>query len=274
MAGEINGELFPGILRRRFPELPQDVKQFIPQDSQLFTRGYDQVRQDAQLRGRLDVAALGTMVQDLYEEEAHWMAASTRSSTNDANLESPHNQVHVAVGFPMSSLYWAAFHPVFFLHHCNVDRVYEKYIHLEPDSKDEFAAEQARLTAQQDEPNRFEKSYAPFTHPRTGLPLMPSECFDTVKLGYQYDVLPAKVDQLREPPTYARFAGIKPLDMQTNSYLLHVFVVPAFGAAAWAPPAAPDGYARAPGYAGFGAVFGGKGRECPPVMILQNTFLD
>ena len=39
--------------------------------------------------------------------------------------------MHGIVGFPMASLAWAAFHPVFYLHHNNVDRVYEKYITLE-----------------------------------------------------------------------------------------------------------------------------------------------
>ena len=59
---------------------------------------------------------------------------------NDRSVESPHNSVHVIVGFPMASLSWAAFHPVFYLHHNNVDRVYEKYITLESDSQAEFEA--------------------------------------------------------------------------------------------------------------------------------------
>eukprot|EP00965_Chrysotila_dentata_P160301 5293305-Pleurochrysis_carterae.AAC.1 len=39
-----------------------------------------------------------------------------------------HNSIHVAVGYPMTSVKWAAFHPIFFLHHCNVDRLYEAYL--------------------------------------------------------------------------------------------------------------------------------------------------
>ena len=35
-------------------------------------------------------------------------------------MESSHNSVHVALGFPMSTVPYAAFHPIFFLHHANV----------------------------------------------------------------------------------------------------------------------------------------------------------
>jgi hypothetical protein len=60
-------------------------------------------------------------------EEAHWRAASTRWG-GGVSLETPHNDVHVACGFPMTSVTFAAFHPVFFLHHCNIDRLYEGYL--------------------------------------------------------------------------------------------------------------------------------------------------
>ena len=40
----------------------------------------------------------------------------------------------------------SAFHPIFWLHHCNCDRLYEKYIELEPDSNDEFRCAYLALT--------------------------------------------------------------------------------------------------------------------------------
>ena len=55
-------------------------------------------------------------------------------------MESPHNSVHVACGFPMTSLNYAAFFPGFFLHHCQVDRVYEAYLRDHADSAEEFKA--------------------------------------------------------------------------------------------------------------------------------------
>lgn len=44
----------------------------------------------------------------------------------------------MACGYPMSSIAFAAFDILFWLHHCNVDRFFEKYIQLEPDSYEEF----------------------------------------------------------------------------------------------------------------------------------------
>ena len=32
----------------------------------------------------------------------------------------------------------SAFHPIFWMHHCNIDRLYQKYLELEPDSKEEM----------------------------------------------------------------------------------------------------------------------------------------
>lgn len=49
---------------------------------------------------------------------------------------------------------FAAFHPIFFLHHCNVDRIYEGYIDEQPDSRKEFEETQ-RALAEQGEENRY-----------------------------------------------------------------------------------------------------------------------
>ena len=55
--------------------------------------------------------------------------------------------MHGVVGGIMAS-YQSSFHPVFWLHHCNVDRIYDKYLELEPDSATEFEAHQANLARQ------------------------------------------------------------------------------------------------------------------------------
>ena len=43
----------------------------------------------------------------------------------------------------MSDVSLAAYDIMFWLHHCNIDRIYEKYIKDEPDSKYEFQAHQS-----------------------------------------------------------------------------------------------------------------------------------
>ena len=62
------------------------------------------------------------------------------------------------------------FDPVFFLHHCNVDRVYEAYLREHPDSAAEMAAMQRQLKDQRGEEDRFLAPLHPFKHPITRQP--------------------------------------------------------------------------------------------------------
>ena len=43
-------------------------------------------------------------------------------------------------GGQMAQVAWASYDIVFWLHHCNVDRIYEAYIKEETDSQEEFAS--------------------------------------------------------------------------------------------------------------------------------------
>ena len=63
-------------------------------------------------------------------------------------------------------LQFAAFHPIFWLHHCNVDRIYEKYLKIEGvnECKQEFAAQQ-RMLHERGDVNRWERQLEPFKHP-------------------------------------------------------------------------------------------------------------
>lgn len=49
------------------------------------------------------------------------------------NLEDIHNLVHVQIGGDMADVFRAAFDPVFWLHHCNVDRLTAMYQASHPD---------------------------------------------------------------------------------------------------------------------------------------------
>lgn len=79
----------------------------------------------------------------------HFAFASTQgerqSSANLPSVETPHNSVHGIVGIPMGSVDYAAFDIVFWLHHCNVDRVLSTYLDIEPDSMNDFENNNSNL---------------------------------------------------------------------------------------------------------------------------------
>jgi len=111
-----------------------------------------QIHPDNTIRRALRGANLPGKVANVLNEHAHWRAASTRWS-GGSSVETPHNDIHAVLGFPMTSVAYAAFHPIFFLHHCNVDRIYEAYIAEQPDSRKEFEATQ-QAYAEKGEENR------------------------------------------------------------------------------------------------------------------------
>ena len=293
-----NDGAYPSILTEHFSAIPDTLAAQIRAHpsgggAALLERGYA-LHSGWRLSRNLRRANLTTKVRDALLEAEHWRFASTRWG-GGTSLESPHNDVHVACGYPMTSVQFAAFHPVFFLHHCNVDRVLSRYLDMEVDSRNEFAARQRGL-AERGETNRFEISLDPFRHPlRPAENLHPRDTFDTRELGYLYDALPARpARRLRQLPVLALFRGVDPVRVKPKSFLLHVFVVrKGPDAEAWVAPraftdagsnepeAAGKGSSEAkgaesgksedaaasetpapPGYAGAGSIFGGKGSEC------------
>jgi tyrosinase len=63
------------------------------------------------------------------------LTAATSAAAADPNWtprQGLHNRVHVWVGGQMSSVYWSPNDPVFFLHHCNVDRLWAQWWSLNP----------------------------------------------------------------------------------------------------------------------------------------------
>eukprot|EP00946_MAST-07B_sp_MAST-7B-sp1_P004512 g4512.t1 len=283
----VNGEgAYPSIIREHFSTIPDTLAEQIRSHSSgggsaLLERGYA-LHSDSRIGRNLRRANLTTKVRDALLEAEHWRFASTRWG-GGTSLESPHNDVHVACGYPMTSVNFAAFHPIFFLHHCNVDRILSRYLTMEVDSRNEFAARQRSL-AERGETNRFEISLDPFQHPlRPAESLHPRDTFDTRGLGYAYDALPERpARRLRQLPVLALFRGVDPVRIKPKSFLLHVFVVrKGEDAASWSPPKeftaggvqeldtgdrtieSPEASdSPIPGYAGAGSVFGGKGSEC------------
>ena len=102
-------------------------------------------------------------------------------------LEEPHNHVHVAVGGIMGQNY-SAFHPAFWLHHCNVDRIYERYLRYQPDSHSEMQRRRSQRTAAtRSLPGGLDYGdYRPFINHTTNQPFHARDTFDAQALGFKY----------------------------------------------------------------------------------------
>lgn len=265
---ELNGQILPNIIRQSFEELPSGLVD-PAQAGRLAALGY-QLPTEEQLRQNLVSLQVVPQAESSLTVPEHWLHASTRFSMRGFSVESSHNGVHVALGFPMNTVPYAAFHPIFFLHHSNVDRIYEKHVQMETPEEcaREFAARQRSL-AEQGETNRFLQPLEPFQ--LNDRPLMPADTFDTARLGYVYDELPPDPPQLMtEEPIFVAFENIQVLALKQKSYKLHVFLTSEGG---WSYPSSHD-WSSIAGYAGAGAIFGGRAEECencrkrPPFTVL------
>ena len=191
---------------------------------------------------------------------SHHACTGWSRGTNNVSLESPHNTMHGVVGGIMAS-YQSSFHPVFWLHHCNVDRIYDKYLELEPDSAGEFEAHQANLARQGKVatstgfPEGSWGPYVPFYHPKTGAPFHARDTFDAPALGYRYDALPpTPKPQMREPPFYVVFPEVDVTKM-VMARLLYVYVLPS---TKWEPPkdlSDTEALLDHPSFGGLGSIF-------------------
>ena len=100
----------------------------------------------------------------------------------------------------MTTTSYAAFYTAFFLHHCNVDRLYEAYLRAHPDSQSEFQRYNSR---------EYNTELRPFVNKNTGDIYKHADLFDAAHLGYAYDSLPKQPrSRLREAPDYALFRGL------------------------------------------------------------------
>jgi len=258
---DIDGEeVMPSIVADKIPALPDDFfSEEHKENNKLVDRGYKRYPLD-RIKRNLKKANLNEQVYEALEEPQHWKAASTAGRAG--NVESPHNSVHVALGFPMSTVKYAAFDPMFWLHHCNVDRLYESYIAVHPDSKAEFEASATMMKEQRGiNPSQYEATLAPFQHPLHNESFVPEHSFSTEKLGFKYDALiQPRPKQLRALPTFALFENINVMDLNYKSYMLFIFVIPKGEVESWTAPT--DDFDEHPNYAGMATTFGGK-ESCP-----------
>ena len=246
-------------------------------DGRLYDIGFRGLRDPAQLSMRLDSSSIMDNVRnclDLNANFEHWMHASTENRRR-VSVETPHNNCHNALGFPLTSLSYAAFHPMFWLLHCNVDRIYQAYVEargVERCKEDIFKHQNA--AAQFGNTNLMEEDLDPFKKPN-GEPFRILDTLSTIDYGYSYDRLPPIPGQsLRELPTYILFPNVdvvyKLIDRDGNmkSFSLHLFVIPkaAFSESESSSvlPTLDDvrSYFESSYYAGIVGAFAGKGPKC------------
>jgi hypothetical protein len=144
----------------------------------------------------------------------------------------------------MAAVPVAGFTPVFFLHHCNVDRIYESYLGVQgyAESRAEFRDFQAQGRGGRD---YYNAPYTPFEFAPDGSisgnnsgsgsggssrSFSGRHSFSTRALGYVYAGLLDPRDDpagasIRDRPVWCKFVcDVAKLDRK--SYALHVFVMP------------------------------------------------
>ncbi|GAX77217.1 hypothetical protein CEUSTIGMA_g4663.t1 [Chlamydomonas eustigma] len=282
-------EMFPAIIRQRFPQLNSDL---FPDNNELKQKGY-LINSDQYIRLMILGAALSQQCNEAVAHPQHFQAAS-HEYTQGYSLEDPHDSIHVYCGYPMSVVQFAAFHPIFFLHHCNLDRLYETHLATNPHAQAEFQShEWSRLLRdigaanvqraksclaplelpKLNDMNRpktlYELPLIPFKHPVTGLDMMPKDCFDTISLGYAYDRLTSiPPQQLQAPLIWAVFRGVDVAGkLASVSYTVFVFVVRKRFEQQWTPPQPKlEALLQSHNLAGITAIFGAKGEGCDNCM--------
>ena len=278
---EVNGQVMPASIREHFGKefkFPENF--FNPEngENKLTREAFASLRSDKELRERLldaDVRGMADASLDLTKHADHWQHASTEYRLGTP-IESSHNSVHNCVGFPLTSLNYAGFHPIFHLLHCNVDRIYEKYLQL--NGPDECLAELIDHQAQMEAEgltNLVDKPLLPFKKEGNASSDGNPEDYWTLRdmvrienLNFSYDVLPPKPkENLEEMPTLALFPDVDVVrelmskDGEMKSFNLHVFISKK-GDNSFAFPQSYAGIKANPHFAGTGAAFGGKGPLC------------
>eukprot|EP01084_Bolivina_argentea_P070650 128470_1 len=211
----------PKIVRERFTGWPDD---FWPDSLKSNARTQGLTRNDDRgVANQLRSWRVAEQARDCLLASQHWAHASTRHSGTYPSIEAPHNSVHTIAGGSggqMGSVAWAAYDIVFWLHHCNVDRIYESYLRIEPDSAQEF--ERFQDTQKVD---MFEADFEPFKK-ANGAAYTAKDTFSTEALGYEYDRLDREpAQQLRQAPSLILFSQVKVYEFESKCYQIHAWIV-------------------------------------------------
>ncbi|KAI0451980.1 tyrosinase [Xylaria acuta] len=139
----------------------------------------------------MDYDHFATLARD---ENMTSVTASTTKVTNDINIEFIHNNIHYWVGGNgghMSQIPVATFDPTFWLHHCNIDRLFAIWQSLNPGKW--FETDIQRYFDQKIVGSGTlitnETPLRPFHKDTTGTYWTPEDTRDWFKLGYTYPEL-------------------------------------------------------------------------------------
>lgn len=253
---EVNGEVFPRIIR---DELTVDFpSSFFPIKPSPAFAPLATLPSDASLKAAFEASGLDELAFLSLRSSQFLNFACTASQTaRYPSVEAPHNTIHGYVGGIMGT-FQSAFHPVFWMHHCNVDRLFETYLQLNPDSWVDFQQAQAKFDpgGAKGYPNGPAGPFKPFVNHLTGEAFNAADCFtNTEPFGFLYDaLLPVPPPQMREPPWLATFWDVNVLAVG-QPCLLHVYVA-AKGSAWERPPSdSRDDLVTPDSFAGSAGVF-------------------
>ncbi|KAH8159805.1 hypothetical protein CIB48_g8448 [Xylaria polymorpha] len=139
----------------------------------------------------MDYAHFATLARD---ENMTSVTASTTKVTNDINIEFIHNNIHYWAGGDgghMSQIPVATFDPIFWLHHCNIDRLFAIWQSLNPGKW--FETDIQRFFDQKIVGSGTlitnKTPLRPFHKDTTGTLWTPEDARDWFKLGYTYPEL-------------------------------------------------------------------------------------
>jgi len=260
----VNGEVLPGMVRKwLMVEFEDD---FFPPGADEAHFSLARTKPDSTIGPSIERGGVAEMAAQCLNSATFKMMASTKDGNHrEPSLESPHNSIHGICGGVMAS-FQSSFQPVFWMHHCNVDRIYQKYIEIHPDSKEEFKKNQNHLTrtGQTNPSPGFPEGpygpYEPFIDPTTGKTYEAAAAFEpTQKYGFEYDKLPPlRPPQMREMPWVAEFKAIDIRKVKTCK-MLYVFVaLKGTTPTMCGEPVGSlttDMLVRAENFAGFGTIF-------------------
>ena len=274
-----DGATFPQIVLSQLNSLPEDMfpSDYAPDagDAQYWHEGVLIRGAEADINKALENAksrsesGITTAISNALDGSITHLFYSTTGNgdpPHPQSVEHPHNNVHVVIGEPnffnhdgsfiygnMGYNQFAAFDPVFFMHHCNIDRLYEQYLRENP-----AAEEQMRLQGIEDQANGGTNLYTAPMEPfykdqETGEFYTASDSFNSEQLGFGYDklfedqVIQAKMDSglqnifmsvdrltnkanigvvkmINEPKFYAIIPNIKVSEVLGGTYVFYVFV--------------------------------------------------
>ncbi|GIL62411.1 hypothetical protein Vafri_16631 [Volvox africanus] len=266
----VNRQLMPQMIRTYFSDFRRQMipaallKSVCDCDMlRLMKEGYKGTSSDEQIQSSMQMFKIPYLVESAMVQLLHNRAATLQNVQKTArSIEEPHNHMHNACGFPMCEIPVAAFHPIFWLHHSNVDRIYEAYLQhaksIGLDPEGQFSSCNKTL---------YETPLNPFTMVVDGkrTPVMPHTVLqDTEALGYFYDKVPTKLKpvypDLHSLPTLAVVGSIDPRRLRGRSYNFHAFLVK--NGESFTPPTDAANLHEREDYAGADGFLGGKSGPC------------